>query len=86
MSQILEFDLATFRARFRHMRLRDFAINQAGDTCDKTGYYFEVIIAERRMIDRIYMVEGQTFPALRATGNRWIYDFLTEIQYKTPNL
>lgn len=70
MPQILEFDLATFRSRYRWADIRSFAVNNAGDTCQKTGWYFEVVLVERRMIDKQYFEAGQTFPALRATGNR----------------
>lgn len=86
MAQIFEHDLATYRSMYQWADVKAFAVNNAGDTCQKTGFYFEVIIVERRMIDKIYVESGQTFPALRGTGNRWVYDFLTEIQYKVPNL
>lgn len=69
---------------YPNMRLRDFAVNRAGDTCDKSGFYFEVELTARRCIDRRHFENGETFPAVRATGNRWIYDFLTELQYKVP--
>lgn len=79
-------DLTELRNAYKWADARDFAINNAGDTVQKTGDYFEVVIATRMMIDRRHFTAGEIFPAVRSTGNRWIFDLLTPLQYKVPNL
>lgn len=85
MSQFLP-DIREIKRIYRHLDYRETVINEAGDTCLKTGEYFEVDMLNRMLVDKRHFEIGETFLSVRIATNRWVFDFLTPLQYKTPNL